>query len=374
MAVDEVGDHWQEINEAVRAAVSRYMSNRTDTSFDESQLTEFEAELARFLGVGHVIAAASGTAAAAAVFLWTHRLGIKALSMPSHVFPGVAGAALLGAHELEFIGCHPDTLVPGRDSERASECAVYHFPWGATTATLALLRQSRVNVRISDLSHVLGLRDSSGTQVGMSDSTIGFSSLGAGKLLSGFEMGVILCDDDSLYDALLDIGGVRRKRKTGIPVNAIEMKLRPHPLAVAVASAQLRRLDDKLAGHINASRALAKRLEDLDGVEVVGGTDRQRTYWRLVLRIGPPRYEATLDTIIAELRDRGISASRLEYLEDAVELTNERASAYGVAVLRPSTPLADEYLCLPGYYDLGVKQAMMVADALHDALARQGMS
>ncbi|WP_329296131.1 DegT/DnrJ/EryC1/StrS family aminotransferase [Streptomyces sp. NBC_01455] len=351
-----IRDRWAEIDDSVRRAVATALAGVSDTRFDEAPLLAAEAELRHLLGLPEVLLTSSATAAAHAVFLRSRADGGARLGLPAHVFPGVAGAAVTAGLDPVFVPVNRD-LIADAAGYGSCDVALVHFPWGDVRGAADLAGRLPQRLVVLDVSHATPrvprrVWERFGTVAAV-------GSLGAGKFLSGMEMGFVASDSRAFLRSVAALGAVRREGTFDVPA-PVATKLRPHPLAVAVLRAQLCRLPAKLEAHDETWEYLAPRLAEVDGVRVVTtSAQAERVFWRCLLDVdsldGDPAAESDL---VKALRARGLPASRPEYLDEAVSwtaacprpaTTREALQARGAAV---PPPIPRRYLALPGFVRL----------------------
>jgi len=103
---------------------------------------------------------------------------------------------------------------------------------------------------------------------------IGCFSLQASKNMIGGEGGVLVMDDESLYQRALLMGyhPMRTRLEVKDPqltnhIDSINWNYRIHPLAAAIAKVQLKHLDERNRIRIENANYLSKGLEDIPGVK-----------------------------------------------------------------------------------------------------------
>jgi dTDP-4-amino-4,6-dideoxygalactose transaminase len=341
-------DAWAEVDDSVRAAVSRAMEGRSGTGFDEEAVAAAECELSVRLGYPYVLLTSSGTAAAHAVFMHCARAGMRSATLPVHVYPAIAGAATTAGLAPRFTGVDENLVVTPPAVRGAAEVDVIHLPWGDVTGALGRVSRQPGGVTVLDVSHATPRIPADIWR----DMLYGVGSLGPGKFLSGMELGFVATGTTGNLRAIAALGATRRHRSFDVDP-PIAMKLRPHPLAVAILGAQLARLREKLDAHDETWGYLAPRLQDIDGLRVVTtSAPQERIFWRCMLEIrdldGTP---GRVRTLVASLRDRGVPVHLPEYLDDAVSLVGRQT----LAASEPCdlAPMPWRYMCLPGFVRLG---------------------
>lgn len=351
-----IDDAWIEIDDSIVRAVTAYLTHHRSTRYDETLTMDLEAKLASVFGVADCLVGQGATECLR--FLIRALIQgqmIEAAVIPAHIFPGLA-AVLAGsglrlapaAVDPETLLARPSALFGGlRAAGATPTLALLHCPWGQPWTDGVDRKPVGSSVVIPggtpliiDLSHAVGSLVN-GSQVSLCGADAGILSMGAGKFLSGHELGAILLRNHRLRDDVLEMGGVRRLPGAyscgeNRDVEPTFGKLRGHPLAMVVARAQLDRLPAKLSAHYASSQLLREELSALDGYHLVGGLDPEpRQHFRHILRLDPEAWRGlSLETVVQALRAEGVPVSRIEYLSP---------------VGHTAPPIADTYLSLPGY-------------------------
>ena len=360
-------DGWLEIDESVRRAVSAYLESRVDSRFDEDLLLLAEDELRELLSYPAVLLASSATAAAHAVFLKYVSDGHDRVALPTHVYPGIAGAAVTAGLKLRFVQVDRDLVTTLTPVTEHVALELIHLPWGDTSRPMSLVPASAGRAIVLDVSHAVPRVSKDLWSASGPSELHAIGSLGPGKFLSGMELGfVAACNADSIREVAA-LGAVRRHRHFGIEP-PIATKLRPHPLALVMLRAQLKRLPAKLQAHDETWSYLVPRLGDIPGVRVVTtSAPSGRIYWRCALEL--TRLDGTAEGLarfVAPLRDIGIPVSAPEYLDDVLVTLQAAASPLDA---QPAGRLPQRYVCLPGYVRLSRADCDRLLYALAEALA-----
>ena len=288
---------WKDVRDEDIAKVTQLLKRGILSVVAGGVMEQFEQRFARFAGTQHAVALNNGTAALYAA-LWA--VGVRAgddVLICDYGFHGMAAAALTLGARLVPVDCRPEslTLDPADIARRLTprtRAILIHHPWGVP-AELGPIRAAAQGVPIiSDASHAHGASYGGQPLARWADVTC--FSLGLGKLISGGELGCAVTDSLELRDRMLTLGHVNR-----VPAglkgsewngSAVGLKLRPHPVALALALGQLERFEEKLS----YLRATCSRLEEgfrhhglLPQVPPEGSA---RAYWRLVLRLDPGRF------------------------------------------------------------------------------------
>lgn len=287
---------------------------------------EFEARWAKYIGVKYALAQNNGTSTLHAAYFAAGVGPGDEVIAPSYTWSAsVTPAYALGANVV-FAEIDPRTLtldpgdVAARITPRTKAICAVHL-WGNVAdmdAIMSIARKHGICV-IEDCSHAHGAKYK-GKRVG-AIGDIGCFSLQGSKALYGGEAGVIVTNDEALLDRIVVLGHQGRVGKTAVSpeMQAFEtglgFKYRPHPLAIALALAQLDEMDERNALRGKHVALLDSLLEGLPGVEtpkVLPGAERGGFYeYRFMYKhdeTGVPR-----EAIQAALRAEGVETEPCRY-------------------------------------------------------------
>jgi len=281
----------------------------------DGMLDRFEEATASFFGARHAVAACNGTAALhLALFALEIQPGDEVL-IPAYGYYAMAlPVCMLGGNPVFCDVRDNDFTLNLEEAEflvtARTRAVIAHQPWGCP-ADAAALRQfaDRHGLGlISDSSHAHGAL--------WNDRPLGHyydfvcTSFGKGKLISGGELGVATTNDDRHRDRMLLYGHVNRVPQALLTAeyrhmhNAVGVKYRPHPFAMALAL-------DQLQTYVERSRRLvenAMRFEQ--GVSHIAGfttfaapEEASRVYWRIPVQVDTARL-GSLSSVLKRLQDR----------------------------------------------------------------------
>lgn len=279
-------------------------------------LDRFEEASAKLLGGSHAVAACNGTAALhMALFAIDLQPGDEVL-MPTYGYYAMSlPVCMMGAKPV-FCDIREDSLAMDLDDAESmitprTKAIIVHQPWGCPADVDGLRRlAAKYGLSlISDSSHAHG--------AGWRGLPLGHyydilcASMGKGKLISGGELGVAVTSSGHLRDRMLLYGHVNRVPEAFMTPryrhmhNAVGIKYRPHPVALALALHQMET-------YANRSERLTDRIRAFeDGLGTVEGfspfttpVPAKRVYWRVPVRV--QNGDSTrLSELILRLRERG---------------------------------------------------------------------
>ncbi len=265
------------------------------------RVAEFEAELARALGVEGGVAVSSGTAALHLALL---ALGVGAgdeVLVPSYACAALLQAVRAAGARPRPVDCDPASLNLDPDAAKRASSArtkalvvVHSF---GLPAELEALTALGVPV-IEDLAHALGATYRA-RPVG-SAGAVAVASFYATKLITTGEGGMLLSSDARVLAAARDLRAYDERLDDRPRFN---YKLTD--LAAALGLAQLRRLPRLLARRAAIAARYDERLRALPLARPVVSPDRARVYFRYVVQ--GPRLAAEY---LPRLEARGVQARR----------------------------------------------------------------
>jgi len=304
------------------------------------EVSAFEAEWARYLGVRHAIGVANGTEA---ITLALRAMGVGPgddVVVPSFTFYASAEAIPHAGARPVFCDVDPETACVTADTVRAAltprtraVVAVHLFGALAPVAEIAALG---VPV-LEDAAQAAGAQAAGGARAGALGTAATFSFFPSKNLGAFGDGGAVTTDDDGIAERVrtLRFHGSRDKATFEL----VGHNSRLDELQAAILRVQLPHLDAWTEGRRRAAEAYAAAgLGELVGLP--RAADGDRPAWHLyVVRDADP------DALAAALRDAGIGA-RVYYRVPVHRQPAMRAWANGVAL--PGTEaLARTHLALP---------------------------
>ncbi len=289
----------------------------------------FEREFAAYIGVEHGLACNNGTASLHSAYFAAGIGPGDEVLVPTYTFWGSAmeifwcgGVPILCDCEADNLGIDPADMER-RITDRTRAVVIVHL-WGLPSKVdeiKAVAARHGLAV-IEDCSHAHGATYH-GKKIGALGDVAGFS-LQTSKLMVAGEGGVLVTDDLATLEKATTLGhyervgglsdDYKRYRRT-----CFGFKYRMHPLAAAIARAQLRKLDEMNAVRAANVDRLAARLEKLGLDTYRAPKDVERVYYEWVIRYRPERFAgAPVERFVEALNAEGakVSANRYARLHD----------------------------------------------------------
>jgi len=283
----------------------RWLSN------DGPLVQEFEARVAKHLGVKHCVAMCNGTIA---LEIAIRALGFEGeVIVPSYTFVATA-------HALQWQGITPVFADIDPATHALDPAAVRRMITPRTTGIIGVHLWGRAN-KVDELQ---AIADEHGLKV-MYDAAHAFScthggrmvgSFGACEVLSfhatkffnSFEGGAVVTNDDKLADTMrlmrnFGFSGLDQVSHPGTNGKMIE-------IAAAMGLVNLDSIDDVIAANRRNYEAYREVLRDIPGVRLLGYDERERNNYQYVILEVAPSCPASRDEIVTALRAENIMARR----------------------------------------------------------------
>ncbi len=283
---------------------------------------ELEDDYRKYFGVRHALAHCNGTAALLAAFM---AIGLKPgdeVLVPSAThWASVVPMLWVGAipvfceSELERLGLDPADAEK-RVTIRTRALVVCHL-WGMPSKMTELRDVAhRHNLKvIEDASHAQGAVWR-GRQCGRLGDVSVFS-LQTSKLAPAGEGGMLLTDDDAIYERAICLGDVMRIIELESPsrrfaATSFGLKTRMAPLSAAVARVQLRHLAERNAKRNANLEFLSFELERLGFKTFLPPAHISRVYFEYLIRC-PDDLGISVGRLIEALRAEGCEVDHPRY-------------------------------------------------------------
>jgi dTDP-4-amino-4,6-dideoxygalactose transaminase len=312
--MQEPWDSWRDVLPEDIEAVTRLLDRGEISIASGGILERFERRFAAFAGCRYAVSTTNGTSALH-VALWA--LGVRAgdeVAVCDYGFHGIAAAVRSLGAVVVPVDAEPDGLTMdaadlGAALSDKTRAILVHAPWGIPADFAALRRAAPGIPIVADASHAHGARLGGKPLGAWAD--IACYSLDRGKQISGGELGCAATDQLDLRDRMLAYGHVNRVpqalKSLDWDGNAVGLKLRPHPVALALALGQLKRYETKLNGQRQWSTWLESLLEDYGFTPLRPCCESERVYWRVVGQAPPEeRCGWNLSEVEAGLRRDGV--------------------------------------------------------------------
>jgi dTDP-4-amino-4,6-dideoxygalactose transaminase len=340
-------------------------------------LTEFEGSLARRLGVEHVSAVSSGTAA---LHLSIRTAGVEpGDEVVTTPLSFVASANCLLYEGARPLFCDIDRRTLNLDPEAAAAAVgertagllpVHLFGYPADVVAFEGLAADRGLWLVEDACEALGAVHEDGAQVGARGNLATFGFYPNKQLTTG-EGGAVVAPSAQAKERIDSERNQGRAPDMGwLDHDRLGYNYRLDDLSCALGLAQLERLEEILAARARVAGLYGDGLADVEGLELpcpdAGGA--RRSWFVYVVQLPP---EVDRDGAIGALRERGVDSK--PYLP-AIHLTAFYRHRFGHR--EGEFPICEDVarrsLALPFFPELSEGQVERVVQALREVVAGRG--
>lgn len=338
----------------------------TDSSFEGGKhVREFEGKLAAKLGVKHVIAVNSGTAALqTSLMAYNVREGDEVI-IPAFTFEATANVVVACSARPVFADVQRDYTIDPADIERKVTSRtkaiipvhLYGYPVDMDEIReIAAKHSLRV---IEDAAESLGAQYR-GRQTGRTQDA-GCFSLYATKVITSGEGGAISTDDDGLAEKLRMMRN--HGMRDGYDTRILGYNFRMPEVAAALASVQMDRLGEFIAARTKNAALLGESIAGLEGVSMrQTKPDRSHIWYLYTVHLDEAR-----DAVNERLRSRGVGSS-IYWRTPVNRMKLYRDLGYGEEDLPGVYDAADHVLSLPVHPEVTEEQVGYIASELRAAL------
>ena len=320
-------DRWVQVGEE-EAKLAYDMVMRNELSGGTGVVREFEASWREFTGLNYAMTINNGTSA---IFAALFGLGVgpgDEVICPTFTWIGsISPAPFLGARPV-FCESDPETLLidPGdvrkKITPKTKAIIAVHL-WGNVCDMDALMdvsRETGIPV-IEDCAHSHGATYKGKITGSIADA--GAWSLQGSKAVSGGEAGVIATNNPGVFDRACLVGQVNRMVGMDLMTDSYEryqplgtgMKFRAHPIAIGIASIQLKKLGKLNKGRGKWIESIENGIADISflrRVKVYDGAQRGGFYG-FPVHFVPEKCKVDVREFIQALREEGVTASPCGY-------------------------------------------------------------
>jgi dTDP-4-amino-4,6-dideoxygalactose transaminase len=311
---------WPLISHRTREAVARQLEEAV-TIYDRSGVFErFERKFAGYHGIPHALLHSSGTCALLAAY---YALGLKPgdeVLCPAYTFFATVSPLMILGVSPVFCDCDgagniaPESLAE-RITRRTKALVVTHM-WGIPCEMdpITDFCRSEGLPLVEDCSHAHGARYK-GRLVGTFGDAAVWSLQGQ-KLVTGGEGGILLTADSEVFYRAILLGQYCSRARQEIPAShalsrfwmtGAGLKLRAHPLAIAMAEEQLENLEPWLQQKRAFAARLGELLRDVPWLRLPRAADRDPSWYAFVMQFSAEHAGGkTIDEVFALLAAEGL--------------------------------------------------------------------
>jgi perosamine synthetase len=293
---------WPHVTETMRERLQAQAQLQLSI-YDRSGVVEdFESAFSGYVGAPLALATSSGTAALHSIYYGAGiGPGDEVICSDYGFFATITPLVFQGARPV-FVDCAMDGTISAAAAEAAitgrTRAIIVTHMWGqpGQLDQLQRLCERHGLLLFEDSSHAHGARYR-GAVVGSFGAASAWS-LQANKTIWAGEGGVLVTKDPELYERALLLGHFNRRAMQDIPESSPNyafaftgtgLKYRAHPLGLALALAQMEKLDQVIEGRQKSAAMLIDALSSIPGVQVVARQEPGTVhgYYALVALIDP---------------------------------------------------------------------------------------
>jgi dTDP-4-amino-4,6-dideoxygalactose transaminase len=312
---------WPVITDRTRAAVLAQLDTAV-TIYDKSGVIDrFERQFAAYHDRRNALLNCSGTMALlAAYFGLDLQPGDEVLCPVYTFFATVSPLAILGVRPI-FCDCDANGNLDPRELEKRvtakTKAVIVTHMWGipCDMDPIAQFCAERNLSLVEDCSHAHGARYK-GRLMG-TFGNVAVWSLQGQKMVTGGEGGILLTDDDEIYRRAVLLGHYNVRSKQALPMDhALRrfcltgggLKLRAHPIAVAMAEEQFTHLDEWVEQKQEFYQLFRDGLAGIDWLRFPDLCCRQPSWNALILQFDEENAGGVpLARVVAALRAEGMA-------------------------------------------------------------------
>lgn len=312
---------WPIICDGIRRVVEEQLQTSLSIRDRSGVFRDFEEQFSRYHGRRHAVLSNSGTSAILSMFEGINLAPGDQVIAPGFSFHASASPAVyLGAQVIfadidEQGGISADAVIHLL-SDRTRAVVVTHL-WGLPARDVLRItsecRERGVYV-FEDCSHAHGA-SLNNVRVGSIGDAAAWSLQGQ-KVVSGGEGGIMLTDDDGIFARAILHGHYNRRTRDEIPRSSdlwryfetgLGLKLRAHPLAIAIALEQFGHLGEFLLQKNVFARYLMDAIHDYDFLRLPFVDDMTPSWYAFPLLFdGDALDGVTRESFVRALRAEGL--------------------------------------------------------------------
>jgi len=280
---------------------------------------QFEDAFKNYHDKKHGLVTSSGTTA-----LWSlyDSLGLKKgdeVICPIYTFHATVNPLLQTGAKPIFIDCDETgnidpNLIESKINERTKAIMVTHM-WGQPCMMdkISAIAKKYNLPLLEDASHAHGA-SYQGKKTGAWGDASAFSLQG-NKIITGGEGGIVLTDDDKIYQNAILHGHFGKRTKQEIDptsedykfaVTGKGLKLRAHPLAIRIALEQFKNLDEWNNQKSEYAKLIAEYVKGIDGIELNGNYPNSvNSGYAQILKVDPTKFNCDIEQLCNALVAEG---------------------------------------------------------------------
>lgn len=315
---------WPRITDAVKNVVIAQLEQDISLYNRSGIFEEFETNFAQYHGRKYALLENSGTSALFAMYEGINLQAGDEVICPSYTFFATVGPLMHFGAIPVFCDCKADgNIDPGeikaKISPRTKAVVITHM-WGMPCdmdEITSICKEAGIFL-LEDCSHAHGA-SYKGKKLG-SFGHVSAWSLQGKKTITGGEGGILTTDDPTVYYRALLQGHYNNRCKQEIPkdnplyefaLTGYGLKLRAHPLAIAIANEQFSHLDTWIKQRQMYAEQIIQGLEKYPFLKMPQYADKQPSWYAFVMQYEPTQSNG----ISIDLFEKAVLAEGLKELD-----------------------------------------------------------
>lgn len=297
--IEQSGPHfvWPPISDETRKAVLEQL-DRTISIYNRSDIFEqFETKFSNFHGRKYSLLHNSGTSALLGMYVGCNLQPGDEVIAPTYTFYATVTPMLFTGAKPVFVDCKEDGNIDPAEIEKKitdkTKAIVVTHMWGIPCdmdAITAIAKKHNLRL-LEDCSHAHGA-EFNGQKVGTFGDAAAWSLQGQ-KTVTGGEGGILLTDNEEIHTRALLLGHYNKRCKQEIPKNhslyeyaltGFGLKLRAHPLAIAIADQQFDHLEEWLVKRGEFADYMIDELGKYEMLQMPNTKDRKPSWYAFVMQ------------------------------------------------------------------------------------------
>lgn len=316
---------WPMITESTEKAVVNQLYKEVSIYDSSGIFEEFEKNFSAYHDMSYSLLCNSGTSALLSIFVGINLSPGDKVIVPAYTFYATASPLAILGVEAVLCDCLPDgnidpDCIENLISSNTKAIIVTHM-WGIPCDMVKIknIASKHKLFLLEDCSHAHGasiLVDGKECKVGTFGDAAAWSLQGQ-KIISGGEGGILLTNDSNIFNRALLLGHYNKRCKKQIPktdplyefaLTGFGLKLRAHPLAIAIANEQFQHLDKWLQQKRVFANQMINALRDITFLQMPQyNTDKNPSWYAFVMQFLPDKVSFTKEYFVNRLKEEGLN-------------------------------------------------------------------
>ncbi len=295
---------WPAITKKTEEAVLKQLHTSISIYDNSGIIDEFEKKFASKIGMKHALLTNSGTMALFSLFFSAGLKEGDEIICPAYTFHATDSPIFFTGAVPVLADCKEDGNIDPQEIKKKitkkTKAIIITHMWGIPCDMDEIVKIAKENklLLFEDCSHAHFARYK-GKYVGTFGDASVFSLQGQ-KTLTGGEGGVYVTNNDEMFYKSLLLGHYNKRCKKEIPENnplhkyfltGMGLKLRVHPLAVAIALEQMDALSEILKNRAIIAEKLRKEFKDIKGIKLLNIENKGPTWYAFTFLYNPEELE-----------------------------------------------------------------------------------